>query len=191
MGNTPFRCQVRLTISDLDRGVYGQRTIVVAQQPDEPDEHVLLRFLSHVLFFDERLQDGQGWVDAHEPDLIATDLTGQTTLWIECGTPPMKRLIKALGHNKDARLVTIFADPAEAEKFRAEVVGHRPRQIERLELYLVPPEFMHWLESVGHRSMVWTATITEGTVYLDSDGHAGECTPLRLPVLLHPGARAP
>ena len=190
MGNKSFRCQMRLTLSDLDRNVYGQRTVVVAQQPDKPDEHLLLRFLAHVLFFDERLVDAQGWVDAHDPDLLATDLTGQTTMWIECGPPPIKRMIKALGRHKDARLIALFADPVEAERFRADVVGQRPRHIDRLEIHLIPHEFMQWLENVAGRSMAWTATITEGTLYLDSDGHGGECTPTRVPVLVHAGARA-
>lgn len=189
MPSVPFRCQVRLTLSDLDRGVYGQRTIVVAQQPDEPDEHILLRFLSHVLFFDERLEDRQGVVNLHEPDLAVTDLTGDLTMWIECGTPPIKRLIKALGHNKQARFVALFADRGEAERFRADVHAQKPRNLERLELWLVPADFLHWLEGVAGRSMVWTATVTEGTIYLDSDGHAHECTPERLPMLTHAGAR--
>jgi uncharacterized protein YaeQ len=187
MGSTPFRCQVRLTLSDLDRGVYGQRTIVSAQQPDEPDEHILLRFLAHVLCFDEQLRDAPGWESVHEPDLLATDLTGELTQWIECGTPPMKRLVRALGHHKEARFVALFADRAEAEAFRAELASHKPRNLERLELWLVPTEFLHWLESIGARSMVWSATLTEGTLYLDSDGHSGECVPERLPVVVPRG----
>ena len=185
MGSTPFRCQVRLTLSDLDRAVYGQRTIVSAQQPDEPDEHILLRFLAHVLYFDEHLRDAPGWESAQEPDLEACDLTGELTVWIECGAPPMKRLVRALGHHKAARFVALFADRAEAEAFRAELASHKPRNLEHLEIQVIPTEFMAWLESIGSRSMVWTATVTEGTLYLDSDGHAGECVPERLPTVLH------
>lgn len=190
MGNSPFRVQVRLTLSDLDRQVYGQRTIVVAQYPDEPDEHILLRFLAHVLFFDERMHDAPGWVDQHEPDLQASDLTGQLTLWIECGVPPMKRLVKALGRHKDTRFLALFADAAEAERFRTDIIGQRPRNLERLEIHVIPHEFMLWLETVAGRSMVWSATITEGTLYLDADGNAGECVLVRIPVLNNHGRSA-
>ena len=48
--STPFRCQIRLSLSDLDRQVYAQRTVAMAQFPDEPDQHVLLRFLAWVWF---------------------------------------------------------------------------------------------------------------------------------------------
>lgn len=189
MSKTPFRCQVRLTLSDLDRAVYAQRTVAIAQQPDEPDEHVLLRFLAHVLFFDERLVDAAGWVDAGEPDLQATDLTGELTMWLECAAPPLKRMVKALSRFKDARMVALFGEPEEAELFRAELVSHKPRHIERLEIFVVPPDFMQWLENIAKRSMVWTATITEGTLYLDCDGQAGECIPTQIQVLTHVGAR--
>ncbi|MSP91321.1 MAG: hypothetical protein EXR79_05905 [Myxococcales bacterium] len=181
--SAPFRCQVRLQLSDLDRGIYATRVITCAQFPDEPDEHVLLRFLAHVLFFDERLEDAQGWLDPHRPDLWATDLTGVTTLWIEVGPPPMKRLAKALARSKGVRCVALFADPVEAATFRAAVLAERPRHIENLELHLVPQEFLSWLEGIGHRSMNWSATLTEGTLYLDSDGETNQCIPERLPAL--------
>jgi uncharacterized protein YaeQ len=180
MPTVPFRCQVRLSLSDLDRNVYAQRTVVIAQYPDEPDEHILLRFLSHALWFDEHLSDAQGWTDHHVPDLIGTDLTGEVTQWIECGTPPMKRLVKALGHHKAAQFMAVFADPGEAESFRQAVVGEKPRNLEHLEIVVLPPPFMAWLEGVGMRSMVWQVTITEGTLYLDCDGQAAEVTPQRM-----------
>jgi len=194
MSQMPFRCQVRLTLSDLDRGVYAQRTIVVAQQPDEPDEHILLRFLAHVLFFDERLEDTDGWIST-QADLQATDLTGQLSMWIECGMPPerrqvkLKRLQKALGHQKSARFIGLFADHAEAETFRQAIIAERPRNLERLEIHLVDEAFMGFLEKVGNRNMSWTATITEGTLYLESDGQSTEVALGRLQVIQGHGAR--
>lgn len=185
MSGTPFRCQVRLTLSDLDRDVYATRVIATAQQPDEPDEHVLLRFLAWVLFYDDRLSDTLGWVDLHEPDLQADDLTGTLSLWVECGPPPIKRLIKALGRSKTARFVCLFCDETEAAALRKEILGQRPRHMEQVEIRVIPREFMDWLESVGNRSMTWSATISEGTLYLDSDGHSGECQPQRMVISPH------
>ena len=178
-----FRCQVRLQLSDLDRDVYGQRTIVMAQSPEEPDEHILLRFLAHVLFYDESLVDAHGFTDIHEPDLHALDLTGQLTLWVECGIPPMKRLSRALGKWKDARFVVLVASQEEALTVRDQIVAQKPRNLERLEIHCVPQVFMAWLESVGSRSMAWNATISEHTLYLVCDGQQGEADIAQLPVL--------
>jgi uncharacterized protein YaeQ len=182
MSGTPFRCQIRLGLSDLDRNVYVQRPIATAQATDEPDEHILLRFLAWVLFYDEQLLDGQGFVDLHQPDLLAHDLTGALTLWIECGMPPLKRVQKALGRSKTARFIGLFAHQTEADAFRKELVNSNARQKSQIEIYLIPNDFMIWLETHGGRNMQWTATISEGTLYLDVDGAAAECQPERVPL---------
>jgi uncharacterized protein YaeQ len=166
-----FRCQVRLQLADVDRGVYVQRQVSLAQQPDEPDEHILLRFLCFVFFYDEGLVDADGWVSVQEPDLLARDLGGELTLWIEVGPPAqIKRLVRALGRHKDARIIALFADLAEAERLLRELTGQRARNLDRLELRLVPPALMERLEAIGSRSMTWTATINEGALFLDCDG---------------------
>lgn len=183
MAGTPFRCSIRLTLSNLDSHVYAQQLITVAQFPDEPDEHILLRFLAHTLWYEEGLLAAQGWQDTHEPDLQAFDLTGALTLWIECGEVPLKRLTKALGRSKTARFVCLFAHEDEAQRFARALRAERPRHTDQLEIWLIPTEFMAWLESVGKRNMVWTATITEGTLFLDCDGEAHECQPQRLDLL--------
>lgn len=185
MSGTPFRCQVRLVLSDLDREVYASKTLSTAQHPDEPDEHVLLRFLAWTLFFDERMRDTQGWIDLHEADLQADDLTGTLNLWVECGPPPAKRLTKALGRTKTVRFIGLFGDEGEALALRKEILGQRPRHLDNIGIYLIPLEFLQWLETVGSRSMNWTATISEGTLYLDCDGHTHQCQPQRLTVSPH------
>lgn len=178
--SSAFRCQVRLALADLDRGIEASRTVVTAQYEDEPDEHILLRFLAFVLFFDEQLRDSPGWVDAHEPDVRANDLTGQLALWVECGLPPMKRLVSALNRSKSARFVGLFASPSECDAFRKAVLSEKPRNLENLEIWLLPADFMAQLERVGNRSMTWSATISDGTLYLDSDGEMLECVPERV-----------
>ncbi|MCB9739130.1 MAG: YaeQ family protein [Deltaproteobacteria bacterium] len=170
-----FRCQVRLSLSDVDRGVYVQEQISLAQQPDEPDEHILLRFLSYVFFYEEGLQDRDGWNLVAEPDLSATDLTGDVTLWIEVGPPQqLKRLVRALGRYKDARIVALFADVDEATTLRRELVAQRARNLDKLEILLATPRLMERLEAIGSRSMEWDATITDGLLYLSCDGEVIE-----------------
>ena len=170
MTSRSFRCQIRLSLNDIDRGVYGQRAVVLAQEPDEPDEHILLRFLAFVFFFDERLEDAHGWVNVATPDLEVRDLIGDLELWVECGAPPIKRVVRALGRHKEARLVALFADPDEANEFRAELRSQRARNADRMETWLVSAPLMERLENIGSRSMQWSATLNEGLLYLDCDG---------------------
>ncbi len=165
-----FRCQVRLNLSDLDRGVYGEQTIALAQHPDEPDEHILLRFLFWVFFYEEGLSDAHGWTERNAPDVLGTDLTGDTTLWGEAGVPPIKRLVKAVSRHKRARIIGLFADPKDAADLHRQVKAARVREPRRVELMMVAPELMERLEEIGNRNMSWNATITEGELYLECDG---------------------
>jgi len=173
MPASPFRCQVRLTLADLDRHIHAQRTIATAQFADEPDVHILMRFLAWVVAYDDHLADGQGWIDLHQPDLWAFDLTGQLTLWVECGVPPLKRLCKALGRTRTARFVCLCAGDREADHLRRALLGERPRHAELIEICAIPEPFLEWLEGKSSRNMNWAATISDGVLYLDCDGHAG------------------
>ncbi|MCO4761944.1 MAG: YaeQ family protein [Myxococcales bacterium] len=170
-----FRCQVRLSLSDIDRGVYAERVISIAQEPDEPDEHILLRFLSFVFFYDERLRDAGGWTQPAQPDLLADDLIGDVNLVIECGMPQRtKRLVKALGRHKGARIIVLLEQFDEWQTLKKELTSARARNVDRLEVYRVSQSLMNQLEAVGSRNMEWTATINEGVLYLDCDGEQME-----------------
>ncbi|HAN32727.1 MAG TPA: hypothetical protein DCQ06_14130 [Myxococcales bacterium] len=166
-----FRCQVRLALNDIDREVYAERVISLAQEPDEPDEHILLRFLAFVFFYDERLADAGGWTHLAEPDLQADNLIGDTTLVIECGQPQrIKRLVRAVGRNKHARVIALFADEQELTDFQRDWQAARPRDPKRLEIYRVSSSLMRSLEEIGSRSMQWQATLNDGQLYLECDG---------------------
>lgn len=170
MTSRAFRCQVRLTVSDLDREVYGERVVVLAQQPDEDDEHVLLRFVLWVMFFDERLEDAQGWNDRSAPDVICRDFGGDVVFWGEAAAPPVKRIVRTLSRNKQARIVVLFVDEEEADEFARNLRAARVREPKRVEIMLMDRAFMNRLEGIAGRSMRWEATITEGLLYLDCDG---------------------
>lgn len=117
------------------------------------------------------MRDAGGWTRAAEPDLIADDLIGDVSLLIECGLPQkMKRLVKALGRYKEARIIALFADDEGAPVLRKELSSARARNLDKLEIYRVSGELMAGLERMGSRNMVWSATINEGQLYLDCDG---------------------
>lgn len=166
-----FRCQVRLDLSDIDRQVYARKQIVLAQEPEEPDEHVLLRFLAFVFFYDDNLVDCGGFSLHAEPDLAITDLTGQQTAWIEVGAPArVERLVRALGRMKGGRTIVVVASSEEGTRLLRELGSHRARNLDRLELLSVTPPLLQRLEELGKRSMNWSATLHEGELFLDCDG---------------------
>ena len=180
MVSRAFRCQVRLSLSDLDHDVYADKTIILAQEPDEPDEHILLRFLAWVFFFDEFLADAPGWTILSEPDLIARDLQGDVRLWIECGLPSTKHLTRAMGRSKSARFIALFGDRTEAEGFVTTIAAARPRNQNNLEVHVISRPLMERLETVAGRSMKWSATLSDGLLYIDCDGEVIEGSLIRI-----------
>jgi uncharacterized protein YaeQ len=54
---TVYRCE--LTLSDVDRGVYGTFALTLARHPSETEERLMVRLLAFVLFADPRLAFGR------------------------------------------------------------------------------------------------------------------------------------
>lgn len=71
--------------------------LVLVQRPLEPLDHVLLKLLSFVIFYRERLQIEPQLHDENipfTPDLIQLDYQLRPALWIECGDTATGKLDK-------------------------------------------------------------------------------------------------
>ena len=77
--------KVELAVADLDRNVYENFSLTLAQHPSENDARMMVRLLAFMLFADERLEFGRGISSDDEPDLWLKDLTGAIDLWISVG----------------------------------------------------------------------------------------------------------
>lgn len=69
-----------LSISDMDRGHYGEHALTVARHPSENDERMMIRVLAFALFADDDLRFGRGLSSDDEADLHATDPDGTIRL---------------------------------------------------------------------------------------------------------------
>ena len=101
-----------IQIADMDRGVYLNPTLTIAQHPSETEERLMMRLLAYALQVPADDHQGalvmaRGLSDTDEPDLWQHDLTGQLMHWIEVGQPQDdRRLAKACGR---ADRVTLYA----------------------------------------------------------------------------------
>lgn len=98
--------KVDLSVADIDRGVYGDHALTLAQHPSETETRMMVRLLAFALFADPALSFGRGLSAEDEPDLWQRDATGTIELWIEIGCPEVRTLRKACGR---ARRVVVFA----------------------------------------------------------------------------------
>ena len=74
--------KARLSLADMDRGLYADHALTLARHPSETDERMLMRVLAFALNVpaddrDGMLEFGKGLSDTDEPDLWHRDLTGR------------------------------------------------------------------------------------------------------------------
>ena len=89
--------KVELSLADLDRNLYDNFSLRLAQHPSENDARMMIRLFAIMLYAHERLEFGKGLSTDDEPDLWLKDLTGSIELWIYVGQLDERWLRKASG----------------------------------------------------------------------------------------------
>jgi uncharacterized protein YaeQ len=155
-----------ISLSDIDRGVYEDLNLRVAQQPSETPEYMLTRVLAFCLEFTEGISFTEGVASGDEPAVIVRDLTGRVTAWIEVGAPDSARLHRAA---KLAERVAVYSHrPIRIVMNQLSGAGiHRASEI---PVYTFGQGFVEQLVEAMTRRNVMSLTITERQLYLDLGG---------------------
>lgn len=157
---TIYRAQIQL--SDIDRGIYETIQTTAAQHPSETEERLVARLLALAIFHEPELTFTKGLCAADEPDIWIVGPDGRTRLWVEVGLPESDRIIKASRHAERVSLLACGRALATWDQ------QHLPRleKIANLTVVSVRQGFITALASRLERSITWSITITEGTIYL-------------------------
>lgn len=151
--------KAELSVADLDRNVYEDFSLTLAQHPSENDVRMMVRLLAFMLFADERLEFGKGLSSDDEPDLWLKDLTGAVDLWISVGQLDERWLRKAAG--RAARVVVVaYGDRATDvwwEQNRASL-----ERLNNLTVYRLAGEEAQALGRLASRTMSLQCTIQDG-----------------------------
>ena len=155
-----------VALSDVDRGVYEQLELRLAQHPSEALRYLVARTIAYCLCYEEGIAFGKGISTAEEPAVVIRDLTGRLTAWIEVGTPTGERLHKA---SKASPRLVVFThnDPRFLVKEAASRAIHR---LEAIEAFALDPAFLDALGATLGRSAQWELTHTDGHLYVVADG---------------------
>ena len=144
-----MKIRADLTINGENRKPY------LVSGPNELDEHLAHKLAAYILFWgDEPTLDPSTKMAAlanfeFMPDLIAFDASGETKLWVECGTVTRNKLTKVTRRAPNARIVVIKEQLREAEQLRKELEAQFDRP-ERVEIFAWPAgAYRAWLETVG------------------------------------------
>ncbi len=173
--------KAQLQIADMDRQLYADHALTLAQHPSETEERMLIRLLAFALEVphdDHRgmLLFARGLSDTDEPDLWQHDLSGQLVHWLEVGQPDDRRLSKACGR---AERVSLFTYGPSVAVWWAGIENKLTR-LENLSVWQIPNEQSQALAKVAQRAMQWQLTIQDGQIWLHADSHDLEITPQRL-----------
>lgn len=167
-----------VALSDVDRGVYEELELRLAQHPSEAMRYLVARTLAYCLRYEEGIAFGKGISTAEEPAVVIRDLTGRLTAWIEVGTPTAERLHKA---SKASPRLVVYThnDP----RFLIKEVASRPiHRLEAIEAFVLDPAFLDELGETLGRSARWELTHNDGQLYVAVDGRtlSSVVTPLAL-----------
>ncbi|MFT4212412.1 MAG: YaeQ family protein [Microbacterium sp.] len=157
-------------LADVDRGVYEDLDLRVARHPSETDAFMLTRVLAYLLELEEGIAFGGGIAVTDEPAVLARDLTGALTAWIEVGAPDAARLHS--GSMRAGRVVVYtHRDPA---KLVAAWTGKRLHRADEIRVVSFDPGFLDAATASIRRRNAITASVTERRLYLELNGAVHE-----------------
>lgn len=166
--------KAELSLADLDRNLYEDFSLTVAQHPSENDLRMMVRLLAFMLFADARLEFGRGLSTDDEPDLWQKDLTGAIELWISVGQLDERWLRKAAGRARRVVAITYGDRAADVwwEQSRAGL-----EQLENLTVLRLSGDEAQALAGLARRSMRLQCTIQDGEALVSGDDGAVRVTP--------------
>jgi uncharacterized protein YaeQ len=153
-------------LADVDRGVYEEFTLRVAQHPSETDTFLLTRVLAYCLEFEQGIAFSEGISATDEPAVLVRDDTGRLTAWIEVGAPDAERM--HLGSRlADRATVYTHRDPV---KVIAAWSGKRIHEVDRIVVHALDAAMLEDAARVRERRNALTVSVIERRLYLDLNG---------------------
>lgn len=156
--------KANLTLSDMDRNVYGDFSLTIALHPSETLERMMVRILAFCYRAAEHLTFAKGLSATEEPDLWLRHDNGTLLEWIEVGQPAPDRLKKA---SSQAASVKVFSYGRGMDvwwKNNAQAI----RALPKVEIHSFDAEELQHLVALADKTMNLTVSITEKIAYIST-----------------------
>ncbi|GFE60116.1 YaeQ family protein [Geobacter sp. AOG2] len=151
-----------IQLSDIGRGVYETLQATVAQHPSETEERLVARLLAYAIFHEPELAFTKGLSATDEPDLWVKRADDRVRLWVEVGLPEPDRIIKAGRHSERVALLACGRQLAAWDQQQLPKL----EKLTNLTVISIDPAIIAKLAAQLERTIAWSVTITEGTIYL-------------------------
>lgn len=155
-----------IDLADIDRGVYHTLDLRVARHPSETPEYMLVRVLAYCLEFQDGIVMTEGVSAGDEPAVVARDLTGRVTAWIEVGLPDASRLHRA---SKLAGRVAVYTH-RDARQLSAQLSGEKIHRGEDIPIYAFDRRTIEEISALIERRTALTLSITERELWVSIGG---------------------
>lgn len=166
MALTATTYHFKITLSDVDRGVYEALDLRLARHPSESLRYLSTRTLAYCLAYEEGIAFSKGGLSAtDEPPVCVRDATGRLLAWIDVGKPSGERLHKAA---KLAERVAVYTHLDFAELRRD--AGRSVHRAAEIELIRLPSALLDALEVKLERNVAFEVVHTSGQLYITFAG---------------------
>ena len=161
--------KANLSISDMDRGYYGEHSLTVARHPSETDERMMMRVLAFAMQCPADDQNGtldfaKGLFDVDEPELWHKDLTGAVQHWIDMGLPDLDRMKRVSARATRCSVWTF----ASSTPVWWDGVKNGVARLQNLSIYHVPSAQSLALAKLTQRTMQLQIMVQDGTIWVSS-----------------------
>jgi uncharacterized protein YaeQ len=159
-----------IELTHMDRDIYATLDLRVAQQPSETLEYMWTRVLAYCLEYREGITFSPGISAGDQPAILARDLTGQITLWVEIGAPDAERLHRG---SKIAQRVAVYTY-RDVVQLKQQLSGSRIQRAEEIPIYVVERSLLDALIAGLERRTAFGIVVTEGQLYIQIGGDSIE-----------------
>jgi uncharacterized protein YaeQ len=158
--------KLHLSLSDMDRHVYQDISLTLAQHPSETEQRLMIRILAYALQFQEYLEFTKGLSADDEPEIWVKNFSEEIELWVELGLPEEKRLKKACNRSKQVVLYTYGENTQSVwwQKNQQKLSSYT-----NLTIYSLAFEVTHQMAKMVDRSMNLTVTVQDGEIWLSNE----------------------
>jgi uncharacterized protein YaeQ len=164
LGSTIYKANINL--SNFNTNYYKDFNLTLAKHPSENESRLMFRLLAFLHSAHEDLEFTRGLSNTEEPELWQKNYSGEILLWVELGTPELKRIRQACGKS---HLVKIYTYQVGKSKEWYEKIKGQLLQNDKVEIYHFEVLENGPLESLVNSSMRLSCIIEEDQIYLGDD----------------------
>lgn len=145
--------QFQFEIADIDRGFYERINFRIVQNPSEVPASLLCRALAFALNFQEGLEfSPNGLSDPDTPAIQLKNPQGGIEMWIEIGSPSVRKLHKA---GKLAKKVVIYTYKS-APQLLKEISNNEVHRAKDINIFWFNADFLETLELELKKNNRWS-----------------------------------